>query len=67
MPKFYEARDRDGKPKCRRLQVIRKTDRGEPMYGWLTGGFIDPLDVRSGRFTIHESDAVFNIVYRWSE
>jgi len=59
MPKTYEARDRDGKPVYRLLQVIARTDRGVPVYGWPTGGFLDPLDVKAGKYTIHESAEAF--------
>jgi len=52
MVMLYNALDRDGRVVYRNMQVIRLTDSGAPMYGWPTGGFIDPLDVASGLFTI---------------
>ena len=34
------------------LQIIWRTDDGDPMLGWPNGGFLDPLDVKRGKWHI---------------
>lgn len=48
----YEAFDCEGRRIYRNLEIIARTASGRPVYGWPSGGFLDPLEVEAGTFTV---------------